>query len=236
MQNLSWFETLALTVTRRLPASHVERVLGELSDHFDDSGAPAGSSPAAVLGDADVIASRFVDEFRGRTVFGQHPWVSMLVVPLPGPPLILFAPVIFCVLFFIGLLPALGIDFINREHPGELSFAVFTGSVLLLGPMSFAVATAVTVWVWNKAARGTWWMLGAMALQVLTSAMTVSDVALTPGRKNAGFHWGTECFETGSPLLFDRVPAQIAVTLLTCVAIVMRQRKQTGVLFLTGKS
>ena len=92
------------TVGRRLarhglPSAHIERMMRELADHWEDlrlAAMESGLSETAAAAEADLklgrpeqLAARLIAGFRANSWLGRHPVAALCVAPLLFPPLLM---------------------------------------------------------------------------------------------------------------------------------------------------
>src|SRR6478609_10145356 len=81
---------------RGLPPAYIERLLGELGDHFTDLLEERSSSMGAArkldfetndlqsqLGEPTQLAIFAAEQYRARSFWGRHPFVTFVLGPLP---------------------------------------------------------------------------------------------------------------------------------------------------------
>ena len=81
---------------RGLPPAYIERLLGELDDHYNDLLEERSSSMGAArkldfeaddlqkrLGEPTQLAIFAAEQYRARSFWGRHPTVTFLLGPLP---------------------------------------------------------------------------------------------------------------------------------------------------------
>lgn len=228
MQNLRYLESLASFLRQRFPERHVQRIVGELTDHLEDAGVARNEDAVRIFGHSDKVAEQFVSEFRARSFAGRHPWLCLLTVPFFGTLLTILVCVGACVCVLIELLPTLGIDVISSEQPSEFGFAFAVFCVHGISLLSFALATFMTARVWRLTARGSWWMIGAMVLQVLVAAMICSELSLSPEQLSVSVHFGTDVLTEHSLSGHRQIAGRMMIPLLVVVSVVS-QRRQVNV-------
>jgi len=193
-------EFLGLELARRgLPNRYVKRVIAELSDHQADALADeqragfdteaAGAEAARRLGPPDQLVAAIVREYRAGTFVGRHPWLSLVLAPIPMT-ILTFAGFILAGASGLFLLPdAFGADPIDPNS----SFVVWL--LLTYFYASMVVPPALAGWLvcrsCERAGRdGRWMLAGCLLVGLVAGAFHTSlQLPVEPGqgRYSVGF-------------------------------------------------
>lgn len=83
MANQPWLDDLRQRLAKRaLPASYIQRFVGELADHLEDLKEENMSTDASVvsrLGQPEQVADAAITAYRRRSFLGRHPVAALLV-------------------------------------------------------------------------------------------------------------------------------------------------------------
>ncbi len=177
-----WREQLREELVRHgLPPKYIERLVQELSDHFDDVLAEGPNALASErVGPPGEIAAAAAAEYRRQTFSRKHPVLAFAVMPVLVLPLawLLLGVMLTAAAALFGL--AIGEEAVASIEPRLVSHV--TTVALLVPPAVFAV-------VFNRLARSNglgwrWPMLATCVLAVLAGAMFFTVVAWGPERED----------------------------------------------------
>ena len=195
--------TLRAELRRRgLPSAYIERLLGELDDHYldllEERNSPMGAarklSPESDdaqqrLGEPTQLAIFAAETYHARSFWGRHPWLTYLVMPLP---LLIVAAVTFSTaLIAIGQAlnftcgRILGLQE-PLENPGDhlllqgIMMSLFSWYMLVAPPVASGL---VLCRIYRRNALDWRWpVLGCAILALACSLLTVSfRIATQPG-------------------------------------------------------
>jgi hypothetical protein len=233
-----------------LPRAYVERLLGELDDHFNDLLEERNSSMGAArklqnepsesselqnrLGEPTQLALFAAEQYHGRTFWGRHPVITYLLVPLPLL-IAMFAGYVVSLMsvgYCIGTVGEWITDWrINEfEHPylQAVLFALLTWGTIVLVPLASAL---VLCRVYRRNALSVRWPIIGCILLSLVMAVFNTKWRLATGTADGergmvmlGFYVGT----SASAILGVYLP-KFALALGIGLLLVKRAQQQLAV-------
>ncbi len=183
---------------RGLPASYVERVIGEWADHLEDLSSAQFSKEADMpmpsvsesFGTDTELAENAVLQYRSRTFAGRHPVWTFLVAPIPL--------LLLCWTGYYGVLAVLlsttRDSFFDRGSPAaHATYQLLFETTLLIPPV---IATLVLVRLASRSGQRGRWLIAACVLVAFVAACHQANLALPLGRANGalmvGFGFGRD--------------------------------------------
>jgi hypothetical protein len=199
-------------IRRGLPRAYIERLLAELDDHFtdileerstsmgaarklhfDDDEAKSNASivAAARIGEPTQLAIFAADEYRARSFWGRHPFVTFVVAPLPTMVAVLIGYLAALWLILAGLgviLEWFNVLSVNEhEHPWVQAIALtfFSWGFQVVPPLATAL---VLCRIYRRNALPVRWpILGCVLLSVvITVIQTQWRLATGPSESDRG--------------------------------------------------
>lgn len=169
-----------------LPAARIERVTGELAEHWEDlRGASleegASESEAAMqadkrLGDPNRLADEVIAGLRRRSWLGRHPIMGVCVAPLLLPPLLMAA--VGLPLYWFGKLT--GLTLWHDPSPADAALMVAVFQVIYYGALIASVLWLC--WRCWAAGLGVRWIIAICTWCALMAILRFVDA--DPIRRN----------------------------------------------------
>ena len=188
MDDRPWLRELALLLARQgLPRRYTERLLEELSDHFDDlmeEEIMRASESANRLGSAQSIAAVAARQYRSRRFASRHPRIVFLLFP------IVLLPVLWAAAL-VGMVTCsdwLGLEAEHLSSGPATSSASQTTASLLCRAAIVLPAIIATLLFYGLSRRATlhWrWPMFAWALLGLLAGCAWVDLSLNPAGQRA---------------------------------------------------
>jgi hypothetical protein len=189
---------------RGLPPAYVERLLGELDDHFTDLLEERSSSMGAArkldfeaddlqsrLGEPTQLAIFAAEQYRARSFWGRHPFVTFVLGPFPllVGMLILFVSAVWIPTYCIGTvgdwLGWMGAAAEDHLYLQAIVLACFSWGLMVLPPVG---ATLVLCRIHRRNALPVRWpLVGCTLLAIIVTAIHVTwRLAIGPSESERG--------------------------------------------------
>ena len=249
MQNQQQREELRSELRRQgLPRAYVERLLGELDDHFTDLIEERNSSMGAArklpsesvdagepehrLGEATQLAIFAAEQYHSRSFWGRHPVLTFVILPLP---LLLITMISFSAVA-IGI--GHGIHFVcanllGIESPNPRDFLLLQGVVIACWAWYFLVVPSlVTGFLLCRAYRRNslhWrWPVAGCALVACAMALTTVSFRVASIDENGMFTIGFYAANSVEWILLTLLP-KFAIAFGIGLLLVRRAQQQLAV-------
>jgi hypothetical protein len=236
---------------QRLPQAYITRLLAELDDHYEDLLEERSTSMGAArklqvsqneqndlqqrLGEPAQLALFAGEQYHARSFWGQYPWVTYLLAPLPLFFVcwiffvLAFSAVVNCILFVgvraFGWPEDVRVVFEHSVWRQAILIAFTSWYVIVLPPLTAAWILCRTYG--RNALNWRWPMVGCALLAITAGCFEVSyRIATKPG--NGMFMFGWNFHGSASWLLLSFLP-RFVLAMGIGLLLVKRARQQLEV-------